>query len=259
MRFEKWQALGNDYIVVEAVALPWPLTPGRVRRLCDPHTGIGSDGVLLLSEPDQPGYVARLRIFNPDGSEAELSGNGARRGDPVPAPARLDGRRHLLDPDRRRRDPPHDHRSRYLHRGHGPRAAALEGLPQRHRRRRRSTDRGRARMELSARLDRQPAVRDLRRRRARARGARPRRGRSADRAPRAVPQPHERVVGDGGRAGRRFAPASSSAAWGRRCPRAPAPAAPPSPTCCAVRTPPSRCASTAASSRSRWERTCTST
>jgi diaminopimelate epimerase len=78
MRFEKWQALGNDYLILEAAALPWALTPGRVRRLCDPHTGVGSDGVLLLSEADEPGYVARLRIFNPDGSEAELSGNGAR-------------------------------------------------------------------------------------------------------------------------------------------------------------------------------------
>jgi diaminopimelate epimerase len=78
MRFEKWQALGNDYLIVEAAELPWPLTPGRVQRLCDAHTGVGSDGVLLLSEPDEPEFVARLRIFNPDGSEAELSGNGAR-------------------------------------------------------------------------------------------------------------------------------------------------------------------------------------
>jgi diaminopimelate epimerase len=78
MRFEKWQALGNDYVIVEASALPFELTPERVRRLCAPHTGIGSDGVLLLSEPDERGFVARLRIFNPDGSEAELSGNGAR-------------------------------------------------------------------------------------------------------------------------------------------------------------------------------------
>jgi diaminopimelate epimerase len=50
-----------------------------VRRLCAAHTGVGADGVLLLSEPDEPAYVARLRIFNPDGSEAELSGNGARQ------------------------------------------------------------------------------------------------------------------------------------------------------------------------------------
>ena len=78
MRFEKWQALGNDYVIVEAEGLPWELTPERVRRLCDPHTGIGSDGILELSPPDEAGFVARLRIFNPDGSEAELSGNGAR-------------------------------------------------------------------------------------------------------------------------------------------------------------------------------------
>ena len=78
MRFEKWQALGNDYLIVEAGALPFPLTPERVRRLCDPHFGPGADGVLELSPPQQPGFVARLRIYNPDGSEAELSGNGAR-------------------------------------------------------------------------------------------------------------------------------------------------------------------------------------
>jgi diaminopimelate epimerase len=77
--FEKWQALGNDYAIVEASELPWELTPARVRRLCDRHVGVGADGVLLLSPPDDEGYVARLRIFNPDGSEAELSGNGARQ------------------------------------------------------------------------------------------------------------------------------------------------------------------------------------
>jgi diaminopimelate epimerase len=78
VRFEKWQALGNDYLIVEADALPFALTPARVRVLCASHTGVGSDGVLLLARADEPGYVARLRIFNPDGSEAELSGNGAR-------------------------------------------------------------------------------------------------------------------------------------------------------------------------------------
>jgi diaminopimelate epimerase len=78
VRFEKWQALGNDYVIVEADALPWELTPKRIRRICEPHRGVGSDGILLLSRPDDPGYVAELRIFNPDGSEAELSGNGAR-------------------------------------------------------------------------------------------------------------------------------------------------------------------------------------
>jgi len=78
VRFEKWQALGNDYVIVEEGNLPFELTPERVRLICRPHTGIGSDGVLLLSKPGERGYVARLRIFNPDGSEAELSGNGAR-------------------------------------------------------------------------------------------------------------------------------------------------------------------------------------
>ncbi len=78
MRFEKWTALGNDYVILEAEALPWELTPGRVRRICDPHFGVGSDGILLLSRSEHPDLVAELRIFNPDGSEAELSGNGAR-------------------------------------------------------------------------------------------------------------------------------------------------------------------------------------
>jgi diaminopimelate epimerase len=78
MKFEKWQALGNDYLIVEAAALPWEITPARIRRLCDPHFGVGSDGILLLAPIEDPAYVAELRIFNPDGSEAELSGNGAR-------------------------------------------------------------------------------------------------------------------------------------------------------------------------------------
>jgi diaminopimelate epimerase len=78
VRFEKWQALGNDYLILEAQALPWELTPPRVRRLCEPHFGVGCDGVLLLSHSEAPDLAAELRIFNPDGSEAELSGNGAR-------------------------------------------------------------------------------------------------------------------------------------------------------------------------------------
>ena len=78
MRFEKWTALGNDYLIVEAEEIPWELNEARVQRLCDPHFGLGSDGVLLLSRCDDPDFVAELRIFNPDGSEAELSGNGAR-------------------------------------------------------------------------------------------------------------------------------------------------------------------------------------
>ena len=78
MKFEKWNALGNDYAIVEAQALPFELTPARVRALCAPHSGVGADGVLLLDQPSEAGFVASLRIFNPDGSEAELSGNGVR-------------------------------------------------------------------------------------------------------------------------------------------------------------------------------------
>jgi diaminopimelate epimerase len=52
--------------------------PALVTRICDRHIGVGADGVLVLEPAGEPGFVARLRIYNPDGSEAELSGNGAR-------------------------------------------------------------------------------------------------------------------------------------------------------------------------------------
>src|SRR3954470_23327637 len=73
MRVEKWQGLGHDH-----PDLPAPADAETVRALCDRHTGVGADGVLVLERTDEPGFVATLRIFNPDGSEAELSGNGAR-------------------------------------------------------------------------------------------------------------------------------------------------------------------------------------
>jgi len=78
MRFEKWQALGNDYLIVESDELPFALSTARARRLCESHFGAAADGVLLLSRSENPEHVADLRIFNADGSEAELSGNGAR-------------------------------------------------------------------------------------------------------------------------------------------------------------------------------------
>jgi diaminopimelate epimerase len=76
--FEKWHALGNDYVIVDGEALPFALTEARIRAICAAHTGIGSDGILMLTRTDEAGFAAALRIFNPDGSEAELSGNGAR-------------------------------------------------------------------------------------------------------------------------------------------------------------------------------------
>jgi hypothetical protein len=78
MRFEKWQALGNDYMIIERDALDFELTPPRVRAICAPHFGCGADGILLLGPGGDAAHVAQLRIFNPDGSEAELSGNGVR-------------------------------------------------------------------------------------------------------------------------------------------------------------------------------------
>jgi len=78
LKFEKWQALGNDYLILERERLPFALTPPRIRKLCAPHFGVGADGVLLLAPSENPHFVARLEIYNPDGSEAELSGNGAR-------------------------------------------------------------------------------------------------------------------------------------------------------------------------------------
>jgi diaminopimelate epimerase len=76
MRLSKWQALGNDYLLVEQAELREPLSPERVRVLCDYHYGVGSDGLLEVLETD--GTHADLRIWNPDGSMAELSGNGLR-------------------------------------------------------------------------------------------------------------------------------------------------------------------------------------
>lgn len=73
--FVKSHGLGNDYIVVDAARFPIPLTPERVRLLCHRHLGVGSDGVLEVTATDDRFFV---RIWNPDGSQAERSGNGLR-------------------------------------------------------------------------------------------------------------------------------------------------------------------------------------
>jgi diaminopimelate epimerase len=72
----KGEALGNDYLVVERADLPWPLTAARCAAICDRHTGLGSDGILIRDPSTTSGF--RLQILNPDGSEAEKSGNGLR-------------------------------------------------------------------------------------------------------------------------------------------------------------------------------------
>ncbi len=76
MRFEKMHGLGNDFLVVddrEAQPVDWP---ALAQRVCERHTGVGADGVLLVQRSDVADL--RMRLFNADGSEAEMCGNGIR-------------------------------------------------------------------------------------------------------------------------------------------------------------------------------------
>ncbi len=74
--FVKGHGLGNDYLVLDQRDLPGPLSPRAIALICDRHHGVGSDGILLLVPAGRADFG--LRIFNPDGSEAEKSGNGLR-------------------------------------------------------------------------------------------------------------------------------------------------------------------------------------
>jgi diaminopimelate epimerase len=76
MDFVKSHGLGNDYLVVDPGRVSFPLSPDAVRLLCDRNRGVGSDGVLEVTEPRGADFA--VRIHNPDGSEAEKSGNGLR-------------------------------------------------------------------------------------------------------------------------------------------------------------------------------------
>ena len=76
MQFSKWHGLGNDYLLVERAELAFPLTPERVQKICDYHFGVGSDGIVEVLSTN--GDTAEVVIWNPDGSTAELSGNGTR-------------------------------------------------------------------------------------------------------------------------------------------------------------------------------------
>lgn len=77
VRFSKWQGLGNAYIILHEHELPCELTPERVHLLCDRNVGIGSDGILLIGAQRGENRFP-LRIYNPDGSMAEMCGNGVR-------------------------------------------------------------------------------------------------------------------------------------------------------------------------------------
>ena len=74
--FVKSHGLGNDYIVLNEDEITFSLTPENIKTICDVHYGIGSDGILLKTKAENADFG--LRICNPDGSEAEKSGNGLR-------------------------------------------------------------------------------------------------------------------------------------------------------------------------------------
>ncbi|NMA43837.1 MAG: diaminopimelate epimerase [Oligosphaeraceae bacterium] len=96
MKFIKYHGLGNDYLVVNPADLTQKLTEECIAAVCERHTGVGSDGILLgpflpgsddfaqichaagIAESDARAGLGALRIYNPDGSEAEKSGNGLR-------------------------------------------------------------------------------------------------------------------------------------------------------------------------------------
>jgi len=75
--FAKFHGLGNDFLVVGAEGLPRPLSK-FARAILDRHTGVGADGLLVMTPPRAKEHDACLRVFNADGSEAEMSGNGIR-------------------------------------------------------------------------------------------------------------------------------------------------------------------------------------
>jgi len=78
MRFTKMQGIGNDYVYVNCFAEPTPKDPaGLARRIADRHFGVGGDGLILIC-PSDNGADARMRMFNADGSESEMCGNGLR-------------------------------------------------------------------------------------------------------------------------------------------------------------------------------------
>ena len=224
MRFEKWQALGNDYLIIEEASLPWELSAARVARLCDPHFGVGvRRGAAALAQRGP-----RVRRRPADLQPGRLRGGalGQRRpgGDPLPPAQRVDRRRDLLDPHRRRADHPDDHLRSDLQGRDGPRVDGLEGLPVRRRRRRpaRSSRVGASGASSTSRsATRSARSSSTRRSSRRSTSARSARGSKATSSSRTGPtSPSSRSTATGSGRG------SSSAGWGRRSPPEPGPAAP---------------------------------
>ena len=78
MRFQKTEGAGNDYVLVDVFDQRVDDPAGLSRRISDRHEGIGSDGLLLIGPPRAPGADASMRMFNADGSEGLMCGNGLR-------------------------------------------------------------------------------------------------------------------------------------------------------------------------------------
>jgi diaminopimelate epimerase len=79
MRFVKMHGIGNDYVYVDAFACPIDDPAGLARAVSVRQTGVGSDGLILVAPPSRPGDAdVRMRMFNADGSESEMCGNGVR-------------------------------------------------------------------------------------------------------------------------------------------------------------------------------------
>lgn len=76
MEFFKYHSLGNDYILLDAMRTSLPLSPEDIRMLCHRHLGVGGDGIILMQPSGRA--LCRMVNYNPDGSEAEVSGNGLR-------------------------------------------------------------------------------------------------------------------------------------------------------------------------------------
>lgn len=78
IQFTKMHGCGNDYVYVNTMLYDVADPSALARRLAKPHFGIGSDGLILIGEATEPGCDFSMRIFNADGSEALMCGNGAR-------------------------------------------------------------------------------------------------------------------------------------------------------------------------------------
>ncbi len=225
MRFEKWQALGNDYLIVEAEGLPWALTRGAgPAALRSAFRHRRRWGAAALAQR-RSGFRRCAADLQPRRLRGRALGKRRPRGDPLPAPQRLDRPRTTFSISTVAGPiTPTITSERTCSVAMGRASTTSKDFPSGAARRRRDTRRRRPRVVLPARLDRQPTMRDRGRRRARRTWTSARSGRRSKAtscSPIGPTSPSSRSTAAACGRG------SSSVAWGRRSPRAPAPAAPP--------------------------------